>query len=491
MKKALFLLTLLLAAMHSPVLADGDKNFLYAPAVIAESVPLETSYGSSLTRRAPELWLELFSGAQKSIDIEVFYIDSRENTALAEVLSAIKSAAGRGVKVRIIIDSVFYKKMPKTADELKAVKGIELRVINFGKLGGGIMHAKYFVIDVESVYLGSQNFDWRSLEQIHEVGVLVRNGQLASNFLDVFNLDWQLADNPVKPAKMPAALHPATRQNPVTLSFQAPVGESGTGDVIAITPADTQNSDTGQNSGAETASDSGASQNDYTQDSSETYHVGFISGGDESSASVAAPETAPVSGNGDTVTAYSAISPADFTPKGLDKEITELLHIIASAKKSLKIQVMNFKIKKGKSSWTELDAALRAAAGRGVKVQLIVADWTMYGAGADFIKDLSRTKNIEIKVSAIPQYSKEFVEFARVEHCKYMTADGIYSFVSTSNWEYDYFYKSRNAAIILKGAPIAQALEDVFSIDWNSPYASAVDINREYKAPDRNKPTAN
>jgi phosphatidylserine/phosphatidylglycerophosphate/cardiolipin synthase-like enzyme len=41
--------------------------------------------------------------------------------------------------------------------------------------------------------MGSQNFDWRALEHIHELGLRIRNRKLAEAFGRIFDLDWQLA----------------------------------------------------------------------------------------------------------------------------------------------------------------------------------------------------------------------------------------------------------------------------------------------------------
>ncbi|MDD4005209.1 MAG: phospholipase D-like domain-containing protein [Elusimicrobiaceae bacterium] len=415
MKKLIILLSaaLVLCAART-ARADGDKSLFTSAAVITESVPLETDYGSALTARAPQVWLEMINSAQDSIDIGVFYIISRPGTAMETVISALKAAAARGVKVRILVDSVFYRKMPDTPDELKKVPGIQLRTVDYNKINGGVMHAKYFVVDGKELYAGSQNFDWRSLEQIHEVGVRLRIPEIAANFTDVFNLDWQLAQNPAVPSRLPAAKNPVNRAHPVRFVWP---------------------------------------------------------------------------GSDEQIEVYPAFGPQSLNPNGLDCEITELLNGINKAEKYIKIQVMSFKTRTygTKEQWTELTDALAGAAGRGVKIRLIVADWTMSGDAAARIKTLAKTPNISVKVSAISQYSKEFVEFARVEHCKYFTADGKISFISTSNWERSYFYQARNAAIILAGAEVASVMEDMFDTSWNSRFAAPVDPDKKYIPPRREK----
>ncbi|MDA6078037.1 phospholipase D-like domain-containing protein [Edwardsiella anguillarum] len=81
-------------------------------------------------------------------------------------------------------------------DQLFAdVPQIAIRKIDYHKIGGGVMHAKYMIVDTENIALNSANWSWISLSQIHNVGVRIRNQPLAMTLLSVFNLDWALAEN--------------------------------------------------------------------------------------------------------------------------------------------------------------------------------------------------------------------------------------------------------------------------------------------------------
>jgi uncharacterized protein (TIGR00369 family) len=72
-------------------------------------------------------------------------------------------------------------------ERLKAAPGVTVRYLNLARTGG-ILHAKYLLLDDELLYVGSQNFDWRSLTQIHELGVRVRSRPLASQLGAIFAL---------------------------------------------------------------------------------------------------------------------------------------------------------------------------------------------------------------------------------------------------------------------------------------------------------------
>ena len=152
---------------------------------LVESTPVETILEQSTLPRAADVWLEMISGADKTLDIEMFYIANEKGEVLEKILKSIKDAAARGVQVRVIIDEGFYNSSEKSADELNNISNITIRKIPFKKIAGGVMHAKYFVADGKDLFVGSQNMDWRALKHIHEMGVRVKNVKMAKTFLNI------------------------------------------------------------------------------------------------------------------------------------------------------------------------------------------------------------------------------------------------------------------------------------------------------------------
>ena len=61
--------------------------------------------------------------------------------------------------------------------------------------GGGIVHAKMVLVDNQSFFIGSQNFDWIAFELNHEVGGITTNSTLASQLAMVFNTDFNNGAN--------------------------------------------------------------------------------------------------------------------------------------------------------------------------------------------------------------------------------------------------------------------------------------------------------
>ncbi len=80
------------------------------------------------------------------------------------------------------------------------------------------MHAKYFIVDNENMFIGSQNMDWRALIHIHEVGARVMNRDIAKTFTEVFEADWKLADEYSSAEVNPSFKYPVNAENPVTLN---------------------------------------------------------------------------------------------------------------------------------------------------------------------------------------------------------------------------------------------------------------------------------
>ena len=65
------------------------------------------------------VWLEMVKAASKTLDIEEFYIADQAGEVLEPVIEAVKAAARRGVKVRLIVDSVMMKESGKSLPPLR------------------------------------------------------------------------------------------------------------------------------------------------------------------------------------------------------------------------------------------------------------------------------------------------------------------------------------------------------------------------------------
>ncbi len=370
-----------------------------APLELVESWPLETSLDHADLRDAKDVWLELINGAKRSLDFAEFYAsdDPKAESALTRVVAALQAAASRGVKVRWLGEEKFYKTYPALMDRFAKLPGFEVRRLDARSSMGGILHAKYFLVDGEQGYLGSQNFDWRSLEHIQELGVRFSVPAAVRALADVFESDWALASGSPPPAR------------PAAYGFPARAGDLGAVTLVA--------------------------------------------------------------------------SPKGYLPDESLWELPRLVQLIDSAKRTVRVQVLTYKARGRGGELRDLEEALQRAAARGVKVELIAADWGKRKGTIEGLQHLHAPPSLSVKLLSVPQWSHGFVPFARVAHAKYLVVDGERAWVGTSNWERDYFFKSRNVGLVIVGGPLPARLDAFFADNWNGPYVEVVDPARTYEAP--------
>jgi phosphatidylserine/phosphatidylglycerophosphate/cardiolipin synthase-like enzyme len=390
------LLSLACAAPATAVRAPARPPDL----VLVESSPVETTLDHADIPDAHEVWPEMVNGATRTLDIAQFYVSNAPGSRLEPVIQAIEAAADRGVKVRLLAEEKFYKRYPETLERLAKRPGVELRRLETAKSMGEVLHAKYFVVDGREAFLGSQNFDWRALEHIQELGLRIRVPEVVRSLADVFERDWALAVGAPAPASAP-----------VGGPFPARVADG----TVQVTPAH---------------------------------------------------------------------SPQGYLPDPGTWDLPKLVALIDGAKRSVRVQLLTYKAKaRDGSPFPELDEALKRAAARGVKVELLLADWSMRKGSIEGLQAMHAPPGLTVKLVTIPQSSGGFIPFARVVHAKYMVVDGERAWLGTSNWERDYFTKCRNVGVIVEGESFARQLERFFADTWTSPYAAQVDPKATYTAP--------
>ena len=403
------ILSVTLCSAHAAVNA-ADTSFQ-----IVESVPVATIYGQPGVPRTQKAWIDMLRRARHSIDIAAFYISNKPGESLAPVIDTLVASAKAGVRVRILLDRTFLRESESSIKPLRGVPNLEIRVLPVDSLTGGVLHAKYFIVDGRSVFVGSQNWDWRALDQIHEIGARIDNRRFARTFEGVFNFDWRIAGHPDLPAADKVAVTPP--------NF-APVTE---GDPIIL------------------HDDSGS-----------------------------------------PIVAFPAFSPPSLVPRWVTHEQPALVRFIESARDTLRIQVMTlsgFMDYGPKGYWPALDNALRDAAARGVRVEIIVADWALREPMQAYLESLAVLPNITVKFSTLPPAPEGFIPYARVEHCKYAVADRDRSFIGTGNWSWSYFNTTIDASVFISGRGPAETLTKIFERDWDGPYVTRLEAGRTYSPP--------
>ncbi|HSQ34825.1 MAG TPA: phospholipase D-like domain-containing protein [Candidatus Binatia bacterium] len=157
---------------------------------VVSSVPAETTISRAGTRDAARVWLEMFRTATISIDLAEFYLSGEKGEALEPLVAAVLDAGRRGVRVRILVEKAMAATYPETLARFRDRPGIAVRLFDWKALTGGVLHAKYFLIDGREAYVGSQNFDWRALTHIQETGLRIASAPFAAALTRIFDADW-------------------------------------------------------------------------------------------------------------------------------------------------------------------------------------------------------------------------------------------------------------------------------------------------------------
>lgn len=186
--------------------------------------------------------------------------------------------------------------------------------------------------------------------------------------------------------------------------------------------------------------------------------------------------------------AYLVASPWKWNPHGIGDSESELVRLMGTAKERIQVVVMDYApVDFHRVFYPVIDDAIRAAAQRGVKVQLAIANWSTEPGKIEYIKSLSLLPNIEIRVVTLPEAKGGFIPFARVVHSKFMVVDGKTTWLGTSNWTGGYLDQSRNLELVVKDDAFAGRLAKMQEQLFTSAYAVAVDVNKNYPRPRKGK----
>ncbi|CAB3397438.1 unnamed protein product [Caenorhabditis bovis] len=403
---------LIIALVFLPLFNEED---------LASPIKLTTEYVKFNTLNSTaDTWIKMIDSTEKYLDMSVMYWNlntSDYETAFhgKQVYEALIRAAKRGVKVRIIQDGDSNLSDNKESKYLADNKLAEVRSINMTRLlGSGIVHTKFLISDIRTIYVGSANMDWKSLSEVKELGVVVENCPcVAADLYKIFSGYWKLgAHNSVIPHKWP-------------LSYRTPYNFTHMGPLTL----------------------NGEPANYFISSSPQPFNP---KGREHDLEAI----RAVIKHAKETV----AISVMDYIPTTLYmKNGNSFWPEIDDAVRDAAYRGVNVKmlISHWDHSRKEIIPFLRSL--------LAINDAMPLRHG--------KRGNIEIKIFTVPSSEKQkTIPFTRVNHAKYMVTEEI-AYIGTSNWSGDYFITTAGVAIVFKQDQSAKKLQAIFDRDWNSEYA--------------------
>jgi hypothetical protein len=177
-----------LADVNPAAVARPPRKF-FAPVTVTEPMTVQPLLTPDAAPDGggvyAEKMLELISGAQHSLYIQLQYIhpsNQAEEAAFTALLNAVAARSDAGVDVRIILSQW---QNSQWMERLQAA-GIDTRLV---RIQQGV-HNKGFVVDHQRVVVSSQNWSGAGVLQNRDAGVIIDNATIARYFETIFLHDW-------------------------------------------------------------------------------------------------------------------------------------------------------------------------------------------------------------------------------------------------------------------------------------------------------------
>lgn len=125
--------------------------------------------------------ISFINSAKKSLEIAIYSLTHRD------IVSAIKAAKERGIKVRVVVDREQMDGPNSLVKEL--MQNVEV------KIGGskGIMHNKYTIVDNEKIETGSYNYTSSASHFNSENQIYIFEEPVVKEYMDDYEKLWESA----------------------------------------------------------------------------------------------------------------------------------------------------------------------------------------------------------------------------------------------------------------------------------------------------------
>nr|XP_014340673.1 PREDICTED: phospholipase D4 [Latimeria chalumnae] len=400
--------------------------------VLVESIPSDIIFGGNSTnhRSVYQAWLDLLNTASTNVNVASYYwsmtgedihVKDPSSKLGENILKEFEGLSSRNVPLFIATSFPSLAKYSKDLKNLKK-KGAHIRTVNCSRLTKGVLHSKFWIVDMKHVYIGSANMDWRSLTQVKELGAMIYNCScLATDLWKIFNAYWYLGGyNATIPVPWPVTYS-------TTFNQETPLELTLNGNLARV----------------------------YFSSSPPVFCPKGRT--DDLSAIVSIIDDAEK---------FVCVSVMDYFPTTRFSRTRKYWPAIDNAlrravfERSVKVQLLV-------SCWSHTDPSM-----------------FLYLQSLYALNDPKANISLEVKIFIIPAVNHTSIPFSRVNHNKYMVTDKV-AYIGTSNWSADYFSRTAGVGLIInetsednhgKGQTVQGQLTAVFERDWNSKYA----VNIEY-----------
>ena len=461
-------------------------------AEIVESIPFNTTGLSSGAMSTYKAFTTLIDSAQETIDLTALYwtFDSPARNANKnctnyyspdcpddahfnktqleffgvyqghDVFVALKKAALRGVKIRIVqspgLGNGFEE--PETLASLSSK--VNIRTMDFTKwYNSGIMHAKVWVIDGKHAYVGSANMDWRSLTQTRETGVFIHSCEpVIRDVSNIYETFWNLAGEQSRAAELTKVVYDPNLEIDRTVPCWSHLVDVGK----------------------------------RCRPPFKLYETRPL----------------PVLMNGVESTIRLSLSPPELCGRERVPDGDMLVDTINSAKANgfVYVSVMDFQpvtrflCREATTCppfeqfyWPKLlHSLLGAAVGKGADVRLLVSKWAYDSDDAqDVLKKFMEYSYVlcntntsefraackgsfEIRLIEIPGWydvmgpNRTYPGHSRVSHSKFIVSDGKVN-IGTSNMEWSYFHSTAGVSFNIDNNAMIKQVKNMFELAWDHP----------------------
>ncbi|MCX5781897.1 MAG: phospholipase D-like domain-containing protein [Elusimicrobia bacterium] len=127
--------------------------------------------------------LEIINSSKSSISIAHYYFKNDSTTL--KIKNAIRDAAKRGIKVRVLLDGSI-KENAGALDDFSSF-GVKIKLGNPKRK----LHAKLIIADAAVTLLGSTNFSEKSIDENNETNVLINDASVSKIYQEYFEMLWK------------------------------------------------------------------------------------------------------------------------------------------------------------------------------------------------------------------------------------------------------------------------------------------------------------